>query len=134
MCLTVYLATDRALPLVAWSQESPGFNVEPLRDPADPVRRQLNLPTLYNLGSHTFCGCGFLRDGAEDDADVQASREALVAYASDAVRSGPVELYVCWNGDAEDPCVQRLVLTPSDLLGREDWLEEGTHVRLEAEA
>ena len=85
---------------------------------------------MYSLGAHTGCGCGFLTDGAEHPGGVRRSREALAAYAAAALRSGPVELYVCWNGDVGDGYRQQLTLAADELTTREDWLEEGTHVRL----
>jgi hypothetical protein len=45
-----------------------------------------------------------------------------------------VELYVCWNGDVEDGYHPRLTLAVDELTGRDDWLEEGTHVRLVLQA
>src|SRR5687767_10227549 len=130
MCLSVYLASAQALPAIAWSKERPAFNAGPLEPFEESVRPWLSLPHIASLGAHTSCGCGFLNDGAADLADVRASREALATYAANALRVGPVELYVCWNGDAEEALAQQLVLTVQALVDREDWLEEGTHVRL----
>jgi hypothetical protein len=126
----VYLASAQPLPVIGWSKEHPAFNAGPLEPFEESVRPWLSLPYLASLGAHTSCGCGFLNDGAEDVADVRASREGLAAYANAALRAGPVELYVCWNGDAEESLVQQLEFSVQDLIDREDWLEEGTHVRL----
>jgi hypothetical protein len=134
MCLAVFLATEHELPIVAWSPDRPGFNAGPLERFEQSVRGKVSLPVVHSLGAHTGCGCGFLNDGAESPDDVRRSREALAAYAAAALRSGPVELYVCWNGNVEDGYYQQLTLAVDELTTRDDWLEEGTHVRIVPQA
>lgn len=134
MCLAVFLAAEHELPTVAWSQDRPGFNAGPVERFEESVRGKVSLPVVRSLGAHTGCGCGFLNDGAANGEDGRQSREALAAYAAQALRSGPVELYVCWNGDVEEDYHQQLTLTVNELTTREDWLEEGTHVRLVPQA
>ena len=130
MCLAVYLGSTSPLPSVQWTDAAPAFYARPLTSHEEPVRGILPLPHLAFLGAHTGCGCGFIMDGADEPADVRHSREALARYAADALRGGPVELYVCWGGDAELPNERRLALSPRELPERDDWLAEGTHVRL----
>lgn len=130
MCLAVYLGSMSPLPSVPWSEAAPGFYARPLASHEESVRDVLPLPHLAFLGAHTGCGCGFITDGADEPADVRRSREALARYAADALRDGPVELYVCWGGDADLPRERTLTLQPAELPQRDDWLAEGTHVRL----
>ena len=130
MCLTVYLASPAPLPAVEWSAARPGFNAGPLTVAEESVRGVVSLPNIAFVGSHTHCGCGFVNDGAEDPAAVRRSRAELASYAATAVLSGPAELYVCWNGEADATFAQQLTLTPGDLVERDDWLAEGTLVRL----
>ena len=130
MCLAVFLAAEHEPPRVAWSAERPRFHAGPLVRFAESVRGKVSLPMVYSLGAHTGCGCGFLGDGADDPASVRGSRERLAAYAAEALRHGAVELYVCWNGEVAEGYHQQLTLMPGELVTREDWLEEGTHVRL----
>ena len=130
MCLAVYLGAASPLPPVQWTDAEPAFYARPLTSHEDSVRGVLPLPHLAYLGAHTGCGCGFIMDGADEPADVRRSREALARYASDALRSGAVELYVCWGGDAALPKARTLTLPPAELPERDDWLAEGTHVRL----
>ena len=132
MCLTVFLGSVAPLPSVQWTEVAPAFNAGPLTPYEEPVRRVLPFPHLAMLGAHTSCGCGFIMDGADDPTDVRQSREALTRYVTDVLGDGPAELYVCWNGDAELPFAQQLMLTPAELSERDDWLQEGTHVRLVA--
>ena len=130
MCLVVFAGSSAPLPLVEWSDASPGFNVRTLAPHEEAVRGVLAFPHLALLGAHTGCGCGFIGDGADEPADVRRSREALARYTAAALRDGPVELYVRWNGDEALPSERQLTLTPAELPEREEWLEEGTHVRL----
>lgn len=130
MCLAVFLAAEQELPQVAWSAARPSFHAGPLERFEESVRGKVSLPLVYALGAHTGCGCGFLNDGADDPDAVRRSREQLAAYAAEAFRHGAVELYVCWSGDVEQGYRQQLALTPGELVTRDDWLEEGTHVRL----
>lgn len=132
MCLTVFLGSSAPLPSVQWTESAPAFYARPLASYEEPVRGVLSLPYLAFLGAHTGCSCGFVMDGADEPADVRQSRESLARYVTDAVRGGPAELYVCWNGDVVLLVARELTLTPTELPRRDDWLEEGTHVRLVA--
>jgi hypothetical protein len=134
MCLVVYSGSPAPLPLVPWTESAPAFNVRTLAPHEEAVRRVLSHPHLATLGAHTGCGCGFLMDGAEVPADVTRSRAALARYATEALRNGPMELYVCWNGDEDAPGEHELTLATNELLERDDWLQERTHVRLVATA
>jgi hypothetical protein len=109
---------------------APAFYARPLTSHDESVRGVLPLPHLAYLGAHTGCGCGFIMDGADEPSDVRRSREALARYAAEALRNGPVELYVCWGGDADLPNERTLTLRSAELPQRDDWLAEGTHVRL----
>ena len=130
MCLTVFIGSATPLTMVEWAEKAPAFNAGPLTPHEEAVRRVLTFPHLAMLGAHTCCSCGFVMDGADDPAAVRRSRSDLARYVTDVLRHGPAELYVCWNGEAELPFVQQLALAPDELLEREDWLEEGTYVRL----
>ena len=130
MCLVVFVGTTAPPALVSFTESAPAFNARPLAPHEEPVRQMLPFPHLATLGAHTGCGCGFMTDGADDPADVRRSRAALVHYLDEALRDGPVELYVCWNGDESAPSERRMTLAPDDLLERDDWLQERTHVHL----
>lgn len=128
MCLGVFLASDQALDLVTWNERTPGFNVVPVSEPEEPVRRQFALAHVVYAGAHTGCSCGFRADGEDPDA-VSRSRAALVEYVRRAALAGPVEIFVCWEGDYEKAarvCLER----HADALSGDDWLEELTFTRV----
>ena len=56
MCLAVYLASDKPLPLVEWNEKQPKFNVLPLDDRDTQVTKQFRNPFVVYAGSHEGCG------------------------------------------------------------------------------
>ena len=134
MCPAVFLATDHDPPQVPWSEQRPAFNAGLLERFEESVRGKVSLPIVYSLGAHTSCACGFVADGAVAPEEVLESRQRLAEYVAAVLERGPVELYVCWNGEVTEGFAQRLVLTPRELFEREDWLDEGTHVQVVASA
>lgn len=129
MCLGVFLASGLPLALVPWDPQAPAFNVVPLTDHEAAVRQQFSLAHVVYAGAHTGCSCGFRSDG-KDPAAVARSRETLVRYIRQAAATGPVEVFVCWEGDyAATPRV-RGDHTLAAVAGDEAWLEELTFTRI----
>ncbi len=129
MCLSVFIASDALLVLVPWDSASPAFNTVPLSEHEDSVRRQFSLSQVVYAGAHTGCSCGFHSD-KDDPAAVTRSRAALVQYLRKASEAGPVEVFVCWEGDyAVSPRIQgeRAI---SSLAEDDDWLQELTFTRI----
>ena len=113
MCLVIYLATEAQLPV--GDETAPALNVRlPKRKR---VRAEFNAGYVYEIGSHTGCGCGFLTDGDDADEAVKTaeSRAALRSYVEQALQSGEVELHVCWGGD-EKKAARSLVMSPEQLV------------------
>ena len=46
MCMVIYIASRLPLPLVPWQPDAPAFNVTPLSEYEEPVRRQFSLPNI----------------------------------------------------------------------------------------
>src|SRR5262249_41621684 len=61
MCLAVYVASDHALPTVAYDPARPAFYVEDVTDcPVhNPLRAHFRQPFLYAAGPHSGCGSAF---------------------------------------------------------------------------
>jgi hypothetical protein len=130
MCKMVYVASGRALPLIEWQENNPGFWVRELREAEEAVRKQFTKPSVYYLGSHEGCGCGFaygIWPIADDSPyaerrhdEERAGRESvrrLAEYLSEAVEDGEVELYACWDGDQESNPDEQATITPLDIGG-----------------
>ncbi len=59
MCLALYIASSKPLPLVPWDPENPAFHVIPLQDDRPAVRKVFRHPHIYFVGSHEGCSCAF---------------------------------------------------------------------------
>ena len=105
MCMMLYLASDKPLPLVAWDENNPSFHVQELHESSASVRKQFSKPCVYYLGSDQGCGCGFSYGQFVNDDEELKSRDSVLRlskYLSQAVEiAGPLELYSCWHGDEE---------------------------------
>lgn len=123
MCMVVYVASDRLLPIIPWDDEAPAFHVVELTGRDEPVRRQFTKRRVYYVGSHTMCGCEFRygRPPLLDEAEEKAGRESvrrLGVYLARAVRVGPIELFSCWEGDQGAEPVGRRLVTPAHFGGK----------------
>lgn len=59
MCLALYLAASKPLPVVPWNSKKPAFHVIPLPEKMEDVRKLLPYPHIYYVGSHEGCSCAF---------------------------------------------------------------------------
>ena len=59
MCLALYIAANKPLPIVPWDPEKPAFHVIPLSENVQDVRKLLPYPHIYYVGSHQGCSCAF---------------------------------------------------------------------------
>src|SRR5262249_21994682 len=130
MCMMVYLAADRPLPLIPWDEERPDFWVRAIIPCEVRVRKQFTKPHVYYGGAHSGCGCGFryglvpiegedrfAQQHREEEEQARESVRRLSAYVADAVDEGSVEIYACWDGDQEAAPEERSVIAPAGLGG-----------------
>jgi hypothetical protein len=116
MCFAVYLASRRPLPPIPWNKASPAFYLQQ-QSPYAAGKGPFSLPHVYYAGSHEGCGCGFIKDGHDDDLPVrQANYAALAALVRAEVSAGGnLELFACWEGDQHDAPKRTGWLTPLEL-------------------
>lgn len=113
MCLSLYIASDHALPTIPWDevQRTPFHVQEAVFFPRNPLVRHFSKPLIYQAGSYGGCGCGF-EDPAESG---QASRRELADYLSAALeQQSSVEVFVCWSGSEHLPPTNRRRGRPAD--------------------
>ena len=115
MCLAVYLASDKPLPLVEWDEDHPRFNVVLITKYEKVVKKQFRNPNVVYAGSHQRCGCGFFKEGegGEELAAIQTNYGSLVYYLNELMSSGAsIEIFSCWEGDqgSEPETKERLSL------------------------
>jgi len=61
MCLNIYIASEKELPLIPWNEEQPGLCIDAVTDPKEINRIELALHAkhYYDAGSFMGCACGF---------------------------------------------------------------------------
>lgn len=131
MCLAVYLASDKSLPLIAWSQEKPSFYVEELTSAEESVKTQFETPHIYYLGSHEGCGCGFFKTGQGWDIlgldQAQDNYAQLASYLKKAQSpDSRNQIYVCWQGDENTEPEFRKQVDLQQLIEKSFEFKEGT--------
>lgn len=134
MCRMVYIGSERPLDLVPWDASAPGFHVCALGERDAAVRAQFRFASVYYVGSHEGCGCGFqLGEYPEfEDDDAPAKRENLQRFASyltsQIERGRKLEIFACWDGGQGAPPDRRRSLSPSDMLCDRFFFSDGEHV------
>jgi hypothetical protein len=126
MCLAVYAASDAPLPESMWDQSAPAFYLEPVPE-AESVRKQFRYRHVYYAGSHEGCGCGFSKDGRDEDElkKCQENYNALAALLAPHVRNGAdVELFACWEGQQTAQPAAIAAIAVEQLLEPQFELEE----------
>ena len=128
--MVAYIASRSPLPLIAWQQDKPTFNVTELTEYEQPVCRHLSLPHVRQAGSHTSCGCGFNegREYAEAYDDPTAERADALESSSQLaryVREHRVEqIYSCWSGDESEAQAFERRITPDELVAPDFFFRE----------
>lgn len=100
----VYIASDKPLPLIGWSEDKPAFCVSDLTKYEKAVESQFKFSHVYNAGSHQGCGCGFFKDFKEGDELARAHDNyiQLNAYLQKAREMGANnQIFSCWDGDQD---------------------------------
>ena len=122
MCMVVYIASHDPLPLIAWQQDSPAFNVTELTEHERPVVCHLSLPHVRQTGSHTGCGCGFNEgreypqaydDSVAERVNALESSSRLARYVRE---HRVVEIYSYWSGHEGEPKKFERHIRPDDLV------------------
>jgi hypothetical protein len=127
MCVAVYIASDKPLPLIPFDVGKPAFNVSEIGERSATVKQQFTKPHVYYVGSHTGCGCGFQNhsdmygtDFGTDPEEIVAGRESrqrLAEYLRAALATQEsLELFASWEGDEEYEPASRGVIVPEDLV------------------
>jgi hypothetical protein len=130
MCMVVYVTSRRPLPLLAWREDAPAFNVAELTESEERVRRYLLLPHVRQAGSHTSCGCGFNEGRQWPSAYANSEKERIDALESsrrliEYLREYHVEqIYSCWSGDEGEPKEFERTVTPEELVRPEFFFRE----------
>jgi hypothetical protein len=126
MCLAIYVASDHELPTSEWDKDRPAFYLEPLSR-AEAVRKRFRYEQVYYAGSHEGCGCGFSKDGLEDDEIDEHQRNylALGQIVRDALaKDAKIQIFTCWEGSQSAQPESISSITPKILESPEYELKE----------
>jgi hypothetical protein len=133
MCLALYIASDRQLPLIKqpeyasdcvaspnWLAEAQRFHTATLELSQEAVRLHFSHPHVLYAGSCEGCGCGFNYGReypeVEDDAEhLRAARESVAELVLYIRESGVREIYTCWLEDETKPILRHRTVTPEAL-------------------
>jgi hypothetical protein len=102
VCLAVFVGSAVPLPVRPWARHPGEFNLAVLGEGPgrDEVRRRLQRPFIYEVGSYEGCACGFARPYDDEELPQwEQSLRLLTAWLVAAVESGPVVALICWLGD-----------------------------------
>jgi hypothetical protein len=143
MCIQVFVASDKPLPLIEYGPASPVFQTETLDEQSLPVVRYFTKPHVYYLSSVGGCPCGFnyglheldvldqpdapdeIKANAQEGYDAScASVLAMKEYLRLAAQTGSAELYCCWYGEEEIEPEKRATVTLDHFGGEEFQLVE----------
>jgi hypothetical protein len=123
MCYALYLASERALPIVEWNENDYVFFTEELAKHDEGVLSQFTKPNVYYLGSYEGCSCGFFYNRAESFSEkTKDSVHCWCAFISQALETtAELEIFACWAGEEENKPKKRVLLTPQQLCDKEKF-------------
>ncbi len=120
MCLALYLASSRPLPIIAWDPAGPAFHVIKPHEGAAGVRKHFSYENVYYAGSHQGCSCAFNYEH-EYESILQ-----LRDFLRDALASGAeIEAFVCRIGKEEHDVQHALVTSPEGVALPEFFFKDG---------
>ena len=118
MCLAVYIASNKQLPLIPWVEKNPSFCVIELTKNENGVKKQFSLEHVYYVGSHEGCGCGFFKEGeaGEELVKIEENYNRLSTYILNAKENNSkIELFSCWEGDQASKVEKKEKITENTL-------------------
>ncbi len=125
MCLVLYIASAKRLPLIPLDEAHPSFHVIDLPTTADRVRIQFRHPHVYCVRSHQGCSCAF---NYEHDFEPIRSLERYLKIAL----SGADELegFACRSGREADEVKHSTVVSPETISTPRFYFHDGHFLRI----
>jgi hypothetical protein len=137
MCLAVYIASSIELQPSSWSEAAPSFYLEPVQA-TDPVCKKFSLAHVYYAGSHEGCGCGFFKEGREEDEDFNLRLDNYARLGrcvrETLANGGRCQIFACWEGEQSLPQESTAVLSLTQVEAIEFELTQQQLVNVEQEA
>jgi hypothetical protein len=139
MCMFVFIAADRRLPLIEFDRRGPSIHVREIDEETEgSVRTFFSAPHVYYVGTHEKCSCGFSYGQEpewEEEDQVEISRKCtglLRQYVEQALNNvDRVELLACWSESVGQPPLRRYSGGPGIIGGDAFWFEDRDFYQLE---
>lgn len=120
MCYVLYIGTDHPLPTIPWDENDRKLNTADLKDYDFEIAVHFTKPHQKYLGSDQGCGCGFRNVSFQNGEwpeetmigtegytgeDQQPIHQQLHDFIANLLtgEDTTVELYGCWEGNANEP-------------------------------
>lgn len=120
MCLALYIASPKPLPLVPWDPKKPTFHVVPLEEDDHRVRKILPHPYIYYVGSHEGCSCAF-----NYEHELKAVLELRDYLRKALTITSEIEGFSCRPGQAPLKVKHSVTVSPSGVALPEFFLDDG---------
>lgn len=132
--MTLYLATNTAMPSIPYDENNRQFNAEDIVDDEISLANVFSFPNIKFVGSDQGCGCGFrhvLLNGDawqksyEEPTTDNRNHEHLVDFIiKNNKNETSVQIFACWEGDHEEPIVFRDTVDIQKLLSMDFYFKE----------
>jgi hypothetical protein len=123
MCLALYLATSRPLPVIAWDRANPAFHVINLPESAVGVRKHFHYEHIYYAGSQQGCSCAF---NYEHEYDSILELRDYLRKALEEVEE--IEAFACRIGTEEQDVQHALITSPEGIVLPEFFFKDGQFI------
>ncbi len=144
MCFTLYIASDKPIPAIAWDDQDRKLYTRMLDDYDRPVAQVFSKTDIKYVGSDLHCGCGFRKVSFQGGgwpeanmidtdpdwetnwgADEQNNYLQLFDFVSGLLaHSTPIELYGVWYGDFHFPPARHESISVEQLQSSEFFFRE----------
>ena len=120
MCLALYIASVKPLPVIPWDPNKPAFHVVPLSESMGDVRKLLTFPHVYYIGSHEGCSCAFnYEHELKSVIELRDYLRKALAVADE------IEGFSCRPGDEQLNVKHSVIISPSGLALPEFFFQDG---------
>lgn len=120
MCLALYIASYKPLPVISWNPKKPAFHVVPLPESMDAVRKLLPHPHVYYVGSHEGCSCAF-----NYEHEFKSVLELRDYLRKALTVSEEIEGFSCRPGQEQLNVKHSVTISPSGVALPEFFLQDG---------
>lgn len=120
MCLALYIASFKPLPVIPWNPKKPAFHVVDLPESMGAVRKLLPHPHVYYVGSHEGCSCAF-----NYEHELKSVLELRDYLRKALAVSDEIEGFSCRPGQEQLNVKHSVTISPSGVALPEFFLQDG---------